>query len=335
MKPRVTIFIPVFNGEPFLAEAIRSILVQSFSDFELLIIDDGSTDGSQTIVESFFDDRIRFLRNDINRGISFTRNRAIKEARGDYLAFLDADDIALPERLGTQVNYLDSNPQVVACGSQAMIIDDNGNETGESLRVPVDTNVIKCLLAFRNVFINSTMMIRLEVLKSTKGYYDGLCEDYEIAVQLNRNHKLANIDEVLVKYRWHGNNTSAVFYQEIQKGERWVLALVQQQLGIEENRELVKIHHSVFYRGDDILNPIHDYLKLFLTLKSANYQKGVYPKWHFDKLLFTLWYDKTRELAGRKAVFAFFNKSLFHAEAVSFKMIRKVVKQSFWFRKKR
>ncbi len=100
--PRVTVFIPVFNAEEFLYDTISSALGQTFRNFELLVVDDGSTDNSVTILESFSDNRLRIIKNEINKGRPFTRNRGIELAKGEYPAVLDADDLAEPERLFRQ-----------------------------------------------------------------------------------------------------------------------------------------------------------------------------------------------------------------------------------------
>src|ERR1041384_3373929 len=114
-KPKVTVIFPVFNGEKFLHLSIRSILNQTFRDFELLLIDDGSTDKTREIISGFEDARIRFLSNEKNEGLIFTLNLGIAEAHGEFLARMDADDIAFPERLQKQVDFLEANPGTGIC----------------------------------------------------------------------------------------------------------------------------------------------------------------------------------------------------------------------------
>src|SRR3990172_2066353 len=108
----MTVLMPVYNGEPYLASAVESILGQSFADFEFLIIDDGSTDRSCEIVRGYADPRIRLLRNSSNRGVIATLNRGLEEAHGEYLARMDADDISLPDRLAQPGAVLDAHPEV-------------------------------------------------------------------------------------------------------------------------------------------------------------------------------------------------------------------------------
>src|SRR5262245_55227910 len=129
-SPKVTVVIPVYNREKYVAAAIESILAQTFSNFELLVIDDGSTDGSREVIQSFRDLHVHLVCNETNLGIPRTRNRGIQRAHGEYLAFLDSDDWAYPERLGKQVAFLDSHPEHAAVGAWVAWMD----ETGRPLR---------------------------------------------------------------------------------------------------------------------------------------------------------------------------------------------------------
>lgn len=332
-NPRITVFIPVYNGAHFLADAIESILNQSFKDFELLVIDDGSTDNSVQIAESYTDYRIRLIKNGSNRGISFTRNFAIQEARGEFLALLDADDIAFSDRLEKQLVFLDNNPDVKGCGSHAVIIDSEGLSIGEILKYPVEVNKIKVGFLFRNVFVNSTVMYRLASLKSSKGYYDGLCEDYEMAVQLNSRYSLANIDEVLVYYRKHDNNVSKVYAQEMIVAEKHVIRCIHDQLDIANDPLLVSVHHTIMIGDEELIYTLRDYENLLEIIRESNDRKGIYPKEELSSLLFRVLYSRVNVANDRKSVFEFLNSSLFQLRFLSMRMIRKMIKQAFWIRK--
>lgn len=128
--PQVSVILPVYNGEKFLREAIDSILAQTFTDFELLIMNDGSTDGSEAIIDLYTDKRIVPIKNDGNKGLIFTLNRAIDLAKGEYIARMDADDVALPERLGKQVNQLQSFKETGVLATTIQFINEQGTETG-------------------------------------------------------------------------------------------------------------------------------------------------------------------------------------------------------------
>lgn len=126
-NPKITVFMPMFNAEKFIGEAVDSILNQTFKDFELLIIDDGSNDQSREIVEKYQDSRIRLYVNERNRGLPYTRNRGLELARGKYLAVMDADDISDPYRLAKQWNYMENHPEtvVLASGKDLLTEEDN------------------------------------------------------------------------------------------------------------------------------------------------------------------------------------------------------------------
>lgn len=206
---KVTIFIPLFNGEDYIKETIESALKQDFSDFEVLVIDDGSTDNSLKILSGFTDNRIRIVTNNTNMGRPFTRNRGIELARGEYLAVLDSDDIAETNRLSRQVEFLDKNADIAAVGSFAWYIDDTGN-TAFLCEVPTKWTEIAKEILYTNCFIHSSVMFRKQVLIDVGGYNLDFpqAQDYELFLRLCEHYKLANIAEPLIKYRIHSKQVS-------------------------------------------------------------------------------------------------------------------------------
>ena len=133
--PRISVIMPAYNAEKYIREAIDSILAQTYTDFEFIIIDDASTDATASIVESYSDERIRFFRNEHNMGVANTLNRGLDLAVGEYIARMDSDDISLPERFAKQVEFMDTHTDVIVCGSNAIVFGDGINEykTGVSL----------------------------------------------------------------------------------------------------------------------------------------------------------------------------------------------------------
>jgi len=129
MKPTVSVLMPVFNGEQFLRPAMNSILNQTFTDFEFIIVDDGSTDHSREILNSYTDSRVRLICNESNIGLTDSLNRGLEAASGNYIARMDQDDISLPERLAKQVAFMDSHPEVGVCGTWAKDIDQTDSTT--------------------------------------------------------------------------------------------------------------------------------------------------------------------------------------------------------------
>jgi glycosyltransferase involved in cell wall biosynthesis len=201
-EPKLSVILPVYNGQQYLSEAIQSVLSQSFTDFELIIINDGSTDGSGEIINSFCDARIRYIEQS-NKGLAATLNRGILLAKGEYVARQDQDDVCLSSRFEKQVAFLDANPLLGMVGSAAEIWVGN-EETNRFLKHPVDDASLTFGMLFDNHFVHSSVTIRLSVFASVGGYAEGLRqppEDYELWSRVMKEYKLANLPDVLMVYR--------------------------------------------------------------------------------------------------------------------------------------
>src|SRR5690606_34870006 len=205
----VTVFMAAYNATPYIAQAIQSILNQSFRDFELLIVDDGSTDNTVEIINSFDDPRIRLIENDSNKGLGFTRNIALKEAKGEFLAILDADDIAFPKRLEKQVNHFFINPKLAVLGSYAHIIDKKGNRTGKDIKLSCNSDKLRATLFLSNTFVHSSIMMRTSIFREIGGYPNHpVAQDYALLVRIGLKYEIENLPEYLVEYRMHDSNIS-------------------------------------------------------------------------------------------------------------------------------
>ena len=202
--PAASVLMPVYNNAPFLDEAVSSILGQSFADFELIIVDDGSDDGSAAILAAWAgrDCRIRVLSNEGNRGIVHSLNRGLAECRGAYVVRMDSDDIALPDRLARQIGTMDADPGIVVLGAAVTCIDAAGREIGM-----VRHSLADCPLLRQNTMIHPTVVIRREVLvRHGLSYLEKYryAEDYFLWLQLSRFGRLAAIDDVVLRYRTSG-----------------------------------------------------------------------------------------------------------------------------------
>lgn len=204
--PLVTVIMPTYNCELYVYEAVQSILNQTFTDFEFLIIDDCSTDQTFSVLSAFDDDRIVLIQKPENTGYTDSLNYGISIAKGKYIARMDGDDISLPERFQRQFDFLESHPEVVICGTAIQII---GTQIIE--RHPENHDDLKIKLCFSAVFHHPTVMIRTAVLKSNlynKAYEPA--EDYELWTRLAFIGKMANLADVLLHYRIHSSQTSSV-----------------------------------------------------------------------------------------------------------------------------
>jgi hypothetical protein len=207
--PAVSVVIPTYNRERFIGSAVRSIVVQTFADWELIVVDDGSTDSTVECVAAIGDPRVRIVRLTSNCGIAAARNRGLEEARGRYIAWLDSDDVAKPDRLARQVNFLSRNADVALVGGCAHKIAQNGLRSPGTRVPPFRHEDIRCRQLLTSAFQQSSIMGHAAILKAHA--YDPffeVCEDIDVCVRIARNHRLANIPAVLVDRRMHDTQVS-------------------------------------------------------------------------------------------------------------------------------
>lgn len=161
MLPKISVIMPVLNGEKYLNQAIESILNQTFTDFELIVVDDGSTDQTPEILRAYaeLDDRARIVTNPENKGIGYSRNRGVATSRGEYIANLDADDWSMPERFDKQVNFLNQHPEISVLGTACHIVDENGVQQ-KTVTYPSSSGMIRWSMIFSSPFCNPSVMIR-------------------------------------------------------------------------------------------------------------------------------------------------------------------------------
>ena len=197
--------MPVYNGGLYLREAIQSILDQSYKNFELLILNDGSTDNSEKIIGEYKDARI-IAKSQENQGLIRTLNSLIHLAKGTYIARMDPDDVMLPERIRLQVEYLNSHPNVGLVGSWIQVIDSNSDTLG-TIKYPVTNTGIRITLAFRTAFTHGAVMLRRSLQPVYSLAYPH-AEDFELWCRLLQQTYGANIPQVLYQWRFHASSTS-------------------------------------------------------------------------------------------------------------------------------
>lgn len=212
MNPKVSVIMPVYNGERFLRESIESVLNQSFPDFEFIIINDGSKDNSLNIIKEYGnkDNRIKIIDQE-NTGIVGALNNALKISKGEFIARMDADDISEKERLEKQYDFLQKE-KAYLCGTWAKIIDENGRETGQKFNYPKKKWLQNKFYLIRgNPFIHPSVLFSKKIYDREKDDQGNLyrnfkhVEDYELWSRLVPKYRSVNIDEYLLKYRIHDN----------------------------------------------------------------------------------------------------------------------------------
>ncbi|WP_141500338.1 glycosyltransferase family 2 protein [Paenibacillus luteus] len=244
--PKVTVLMPVYNGELFLREAIESILNQNFNDFELVLIDDGSIDQSAAIISSYADPRIRFYSNGSNRGLIFTLNKGLDLAEGEYIARMDCDDFAFPDRLGRQVEFMNQYPEIGLCGTAMKYMHQD-----VWVKHPTDHDDIKAGLLFYCALNHPTVMMRKSVVKSYALYYDynsPHTEDYELWSRMAHLTRVTNLPDVLLHYRIHGEQVGAKHGEEQRLVGRKIVYNQLIRMGLLPSDEELNLHMDVCNR---------------------------------------------------------------------------------------
>lgn len=227
----------VYNQARYLPQAIDSILNQTFSDFEFIIVNDVSTDDTARVLRQVKDKRIKLLLNRQRQGLAWSLNRDIAISHGEYIARMDADDIAYPKRLKIQLDYLTGHPHVAACGTGVDLIDAAGKKIGRKHYPP---RITKPLLMRYNPLIHPTVMIRKEVCT-----YDASlngAEDYDLWLRLGSQYQLANISQVLLAYRVNpqGISWSSLKHTELQAIKARLKALRRYNYSLWQSIFLIK-----------------------------------------------------------------------------------------------
>lgn len=239
--PKITVLMPVYNGERYLHESIESILTQTFTDFEFLIINDGSTDRSIDIIQTYHDPRIKLISNDKNMKLIATLNKGLKLAQGKYIARMDCDDISLPTRLEKQFLFMERNTNIGVCGSWIQLL---GIGEGHIEKYPTDSDDIQASLLFYCAIAHPTVMIRTEMLRKHNLEYDSKhlhAEDYGLWKRCSTLFPLANIPEVLLKYRiWNESVSNRFVIPKIQTLKNFVVDDLK-SLGLEPEKILSNI----------------------------------------------------------------------------------------------
>jgi glycosyltransferase involved in cell wall biosynthesis len=221
--PTVTVLMSVYNGAPYLAEAVGSILGQTFSEFELLVVDDGSTDDSAAILQACTDTRLKVIKNESNLGLIASLNRGLEAIRGEYVARMDADDIALPNRLQRQVEFLRASPRTGLCGTWFRTF---GGDRSTVVHPPTAADDTAARLFYESPLGHPTVMFRRALLEEHELRYSREyphAEDFELWTRFARVTELANVPEVLLRYRQHEEQVSSLKKAKQEESVRKIL----------------------------------------------------------------------------------------------------------------
>jgi glycosyltransferase involved in cell wall biosynthesis len=275
-QPLVSVLMTVYNGQEFLNMAMDSIFLQTYKNFEFVIVDDGSTDHSSSIIKAYDDPRIKYLYQR-NSGQAAALNKGIEKARGKYIARMDADDISYPERLQRQVEFLENNDSVAMVGSSYDYIDEDSGIFAQAYHLDINRD-IKMEFLVRNPFGHGTVIIRRQVLIDVGGYDAAQAiEDYELWWRVAQKHEVANIPEQLYGYRILPSGISHGGSDKRQQPITLIMKQIWQESKIPRLTTAEFIGSLNHYRD---LGPMYreQYLYMISALTTGLYKMGFYKE---------------------------------------------------------
>jgi len=244
-NPRVSFLLPVYNSGTTLKQTLDSLLTQTFTDFELLVVDDGSTDDTSEILDSCSDPRLRVLTNPQRLRLAGALNRGIQQALAPLIARMDADDLSRPGRLSRQLGFMDEHPEIVMCGTWTRPF---GDKNKKQERYPLAADDIKAFTLFNCPFSHPSVMFRKEVFLKENLVYDGSfypTEDYELWTRVVHRFPCANLPEVLLDYRVHAQSMTGADWENMDVQACRLLHNQFSLLGVTLSEEDSRLHRDI------------------------------------------------------------------------------------------
>lgn len=290
--PKISVIVPVHNREKMVGEAIASVLCQTESDFEIIVVDDGSIDRSVEVVQAIGDPRIRLIAHERNRGIPATRNSGLEAAKGRYIAWLDSDDLARPNRLKVQADYLERHPMIALVGAHSGVIRADGKRKRRVSSRPLKHEQIVAMLLFRTPLLQSTFMGRTAILQQFPYRREfAVSEDLDLLIRLARKHRIANLHDVLVDRRSHAGQVVRNSADRIVESKRELFRDSLARLGIQATEEELA-RHIVLGRllGSPVDCGFIEWSKAWLDrILEANQSRSIYDHDGLDHAVRRVW----------------------------------------------
>lgn len=329
----ISVLLPAYNAEKFLAEAIQSVLSQTYRNFELIIINDGSTDSTESIIKLFKDERINYVVNEKNIGLIATLNKGIALAKGELLMRMDADDICLSSRMERQVAFLLKNSEVGICGCNYI---EFGKAMERQVKLSIDHNVIYSNMLFNSSLVHPSLMIRMSLLKILPVIFDtefSHAEDYELWSRLVFKCKFSIVDEYLFKYRLHEAQITQKFRIKQIDSANKVRRNILEKSGFVFSEEALRVHcllgSSQFIRNMSDLSILNKWLT---SLLEQNEHLKIIDQDVFSKIIAKHWYDGCGiTTLGLRAFFAYCKSDLkkFNSNSTLKLLVKCIVRR--WF----
>lgn len=287
--PQVSVIMPVYNSQTFVGEAISSVLSQSYTDFEFLIIDDCSTDESASVIKKYTDKRIRFYQNEKNQGYIKSLNYLLNECKGTFIVRHDNDDFSSKDRILNQVTFLENNPDHLICGSNCRGV---GFKNAVSF-LPKTDSECRVYMIFNSPFYHPSVCFRRKVFSEYNLLYNSdlmPAEDYDMWIRISQFGKMANLPSIEFNLRIHNSNTSSLNSQKQKKillslRDRYLSEILQLKIQDNENNLLSSITYSNSFTNIEVI----EIERLFLKIRTSNFTTGILDKADLNFWLLYFW----------------------------------------------
>ncbi len=308
-NPELSIIMPLYNNEKYVGEAIGSLLAQSFGDFELIVVNDCSTDSSLEVVKNFNDPRIKILNNEVNEGIVYSRNKGLEVAQGKFIAPFDSDDVAMPEKFMRQIAYLKKHPEIGLLGSWVLLINQEGHTMKQHWKLNANQNMVPSLMLFKNYFTHSAIILRRDAIPK-EGYKSGfdMVEDYKLCCDVARKWKVWNFPQYLLKYRIHQTSITKSYPYNLALQEEKIFRILFNNLEMDLTKEQLDCHFLI--KNDVLIEDSEMVLKteaFLLEILNNNRRLKVYDQEQLLEVVFNRWlkicYKARRKMLKAPVVF--------------------------------
>lgn len=285
--PKVSVLMPAYNAEKYIALAIDSILAQSFQDFEFIIINDGSTDNTEQIIRSYTDSRIRYVKNEKNLKLIATLNKGFDLCLGQYIVRMDADDISLPSRIERQVQFMDQNPEIGLCGTA---FESFGFINGPYFYKSEDID-IRIRLLHECHMLHPSIIIRTEVIRQQNLYMTILHgEDLDFFIRIAEHTKLANLPEILIRYQQLPESMSKANAEVTEEHCTKIHLGLFKKIHPDFSEDEVRLYRAVAYKDfKSIQNRLPEVYSILKKLLEGNAKQLVLDQQRFKNYLKELW----------------------------------------------
>jgi glycosyltransferase involved in cell wall biosynthesis len=321
--PLVSIVMAAYNAEKYLNRAVDSILKQTYTNLQLVIVNDGSTDSTKEIVMRYNDPRIKYVENESNSGLVFTRNKGINESTGKYIAVLDSDDIAVTDKIERQVNFLEQNEDYGFCATYYTTIDVDDNQTS-NVTMPLSDEDIKTYLCIDNCICNSTIMVKADLIKNA-GYAQGAdyIEDTELLQRLAKITRIRTLPFFGTLYRVHANNISTVKKVKMFALIKELNRIKLNDMGISFSERELDMHSALIVYDNSLFKGRQELVELenwILNLDDKLKNKKQYNIKIMYKVLVEKWLVAC--LKSKQYAMIGFNKLFFRHPAIYIQVLR-------------